>query len=445
VFVSADSLNRQGADLHLRGDFEGARGCYVAALKMSPDYIPAMANLVDVLSQQNQIIAALSLSRKLTSAVPHSGDFWNMAGNLLMRLGRYGESEEALNKAAQLSPDNRSTWHNLGLLRYRQDRWEEAQECFLTTLKMGGDHKVQHDLAHAQMADGDLSLGLENYEIRWRTLSHLPPWDFHVKEWQGEDLQGKSLLLHAEQGYGDSIMTSRFVLDLRRLGASVTLGVPREMETLFQAQGWTVLPIEDMNQSNVGEFNFQSPMYSAMRHLGILKASIRPEPYLVPPLVTGPKPYPGAYNVGICWASGKRNRKFDWRRRVSPLEIWLPLAASRRQVQLWSLYPPGEDEIKQLGAESLVQHIEFEDWASTAAFIHQLDLVITVDTAVAHLAAALGKPTWMLSQFYHCWRWWDLEQGTGKPWYETMTIIRQTTPEGWEEQLDKCCEMLGHG
>jgi hypothetical protein len=126
------------------------------------------------------------------------------------------------------------------------------------------------------------------------------------------------------------------------------------------------------------------------------------------------------FNVGICWFSGRRGNYMDWRRRISSLEDWLPLSEVPN-VQLWSLTPGDEAQSRDHSAraEALVLDdvTKFANFAETASFISKLDLVISVDTAVAHLAAATGKPTWMLSQFTPCWRWWGLEDGTGEPWY----------------------------
>jgi ADP-heptose:LPS heptosyltransferase len=123
------------------------------------------------------------------------------------------------------------------------------------------------------------------------------------------------------------------------------------------------------------------------------------------------------------------------------LELWLKLTEIP-SVHLWSLCP-GEDaqkEIVSLGAEALVldEVTKFSDFAETAAFIDQLDLVISVDTAVAHLAASMGKPTWMLSQFTPCWRWWGLAEGTGRPWYDSMETLAQHAPGDWKSQLEEC-------
>ena len=105
---------------------------------------------------------------------------------------------------------------------------------------------------------------------------------------------------------------------------------------------------------------------------------------------------------------------------------------------------PDELDIERLNASALIENpiSNFNDWADTAAFVSKLDLVISVDTAVAHLSAALGKPTWMLAQHMHCWRWWDIANGTGAPWYNSMRILRQRDPNSWMELLTTCRDWL---
>jgi hypothetical protein len=422
----------------------------LAALKVDPGFLLAIANLVTILSHENELLVALSFVRKVLNVDPMNGGQWNNLGNLLTRLERFDEALKALDRAAELVPDDRTVWHNLALTNHRIGNNDEAVKYVQRVKDMGGESPVlENDYAHMLLAKGDLEQALPAYETRWYHLQHLPPWDFHVKEWTGEDLKGKSLLLHAEQGYGDTIMTSRFAVDLKRLGAKeVILGVPQAMADLFTAQSWCdgVLCMENMNEDNVGKFDYQSPMYSAMRWLGIRRCSIRSWPYLQAPEIVVPRVSAGQFNVGICWASGKRGTEMDWRRRVTPLSLWFQLAEVPR-VQLWSLYkePQSEDPHKEI-SQALIQDVmpKLNSWAETAAFINQLDLVVTIDTAVGHLAAAMGKPTIMLAQYQHCWRWWNIDQGTGKPWYEHMTIIRQKVPGDWDGQLKAVRFLLGN-
>jgi tetratricopeptide (TPR) repeat protein len=439
----ADLFNRQGIELFQQGDFAAAKKSYLEALKCDPQFLPPVANLIPILSQQNDLLGALSLTKKLLNINPRDGGQWSNLGNLLTRLQRYDEAMTALEWAAEYMPDERSVWHNMSLLYHRLGDNDQALIYIQRVKDMGDEgHPVLNDEVHMLLAKGDLDRALPLYEIRWHLLDHLPPWDFHLTEWTGQDLKDKSILVHHEQGYGDTIMTVRFIKDLLDRGARITLGVPQSLCDLFEGQDWpiSVLAIEDMTSENTSNaFDYHSPLYSTMRHLKINKDSISSSPYLRPPQITTPPVNSNLYNIGVCWASGKRNNQMDWRRRLTPLHLWFDLGTIPN-VQLWSLYkhspnddPDPHDEI----SPALIKDItpKLKSWGQTAAFIDKLDLVVTIDTAVGHLAAAMGKSTIMLAQYQHCWRWWNLNKGSGRPWYDDMLIIPQTEPNDWSTQI----------
>jgi Flp pilus assembly protein TadD len=446
---TADELNRLGADLYVRGDVEGARFHYLAALELDPGFLPAMSNMARALSHQDKLDAAVVYVRRLLSVAPASGSEWNNLGNLLMRLSRHDEAFEALEHAKRLSPDNPVTWYNFALLSHWVGKFRDALGYMDQVEALGNtSHQVENDRAHMELALGeDLGRALELYEARWWTMPHLPPWDYHIPEWKGEEIRGKSILFHAEQGLGDTIMTSRFAFDLANCGAKITLCLPPELVPLFEAQVWpdvSVMSMNDLTTDVAKRFDLQSPMYSAMRWLGIEKSDIRPSPYFTAPRITTEPVSRGTFNIGICWASGTRTRELDWRRRVAPLKHWLKLAEIPG-VRLYSLQKsPEAAEIADLGAEALITDPtrSFTSFAETAAFMEKLDLVISVDTAMVHLAGALGKSCWMLSQFSHCWRWWEIALGSARPWYDSVQIIRQNSPGDWEGQLAQVHERL---
>ncbi len=443
---TADSLNRLGVDLFLQGDLEGARLHYLAALQIDPNFLPGWANLAVVLGGQNKLTAAVACVRKVLNVAPHDGNQLNNLGNMLMRLKLYDESRAVMERAAGLMPDNPTVWYNLALLALREGKNAEGLVHFDRVIALGGDSAtIRNDKAHALLAEGsNLGLALEFYEDRWAKMIHLPPWDYHIPEWQGQaPLVGKKILLHAEQGHGDTIMCARFCYETTMCeGAEVTLCLPNDMCSLFEGQfdGVQVLSMYDLSAEKAKTFDFHSPMYSAMRWLGIEQSDISPAPYLKAPQIIGPKvATPNCFNIGICWASGSRGGEYDWRRRVAPLELWLPLA-ELPDVQLYSLQiGPEAPDIATIGAEGLIidETPQFKNWADTAAFLSQLDLVVTVDTAIAHLAGAMGKEVWMLSQHNNCWRWWNIDSESGRPWYSAVTIIRQEVPDDWKTQILK--------
>jgi Glycosyltransferase family 9 (heptosyltransferase)/TPR repeat len=441
-----DTLNRRGAELFLQGDYKGATLHYQTALSIDSNFYPAMANLVKVVGDHGNMEIARVLAKRMLAMYPRDGRQRINLGGILMRMERYEEALEELGRAKELCSDDATLWYNFALLHHRLGNEAEAFAALNKVEELGySNHNTMNDRSHMMLAQGrNMHAALELYEARWHQMPHLPPWDYHVPEWKGEQLGGKTIMLHGEQGFGDTIMTMRFGRQVAALGASVVYCVPQALVTLLEAQSWAdrVVGLESM--TNMDGMDFHSPLYSAMRWLGVDWDTINPEPYLTVPRITGPHVRPG-FNVGICWASGRReDEAMNWRRRISPLKSWLRLAEDPK-VNLWSLQKGDEEtEIAEIGAEVLVANLmpQVNDWAETTALIDQLDLVITVDTAIAHLAGALGKPVIMISQFCPCWRWIYLGNGTGQPWYSQMRIFKQPVPGDWDAPLVQAMEVM---
>ncbi len=443
--LTADTLFQNASAFWAQGDTEAARLTYQAVLEIDPFCVPALASLGTLFGNENKLFAAEAFFRKASCLASENGHFWNNLGNVLTRQGKFAEALKAFDKAESLISYSPAFWHNKGLCLYNMKSYLAALRCFEKVASLGGDSlALQNDVAHALLALGNLPSALEKYEARWDSLIHLLPWDFYTPEWKGEDLRGKHILFHAEQGQGDTIMTARFAKNLEALGASVVLALPPQLVRLFESQGFDCLDISTINANDMKVFDFHSPMYSAMRWLGIDLVDIDPQPYISAPAITVPHVDPRAFNVGIVWISGRRGGQHDWRIRHAPLEHWLKLASIPR-VQLYSLQKDDANEdISLLGADGLVKNptYAFEDWADTASFIDSLDLVISVDTAVVHLVGAMGKPCWMLTQFTNCWRWWEIGSGSARPWYDSVNIIPQETPGDWAGQLETAFERL---
>lgn len=446
---TAAALVQTGIEFQSQGDLEAARLHYLAALKLDSNCVQAIANLCVVLAETNRLEGAAALAWKLVDLVPFNGNFWELLGNFLTRLERLDLAEYAFDQAIGLSPESPSIHHNLALCLLRQRKYQQSIAAFERAEKLGSrGHGIKNDKAHAFMALGNLKQGWELYESRWDTLVHLPPWDYHIPEWKGENLTATRILIHGEQGLGDTIMCSRFFRDLADWDwADVTLGVPRTLQNLFSAQDWNlnILPIEDMNEENMKGFDYQSPMYSAMRYLEIdSPKDVSSKAYLKVP---EPRKFESDFNIGLCWASGRRGTEMDARRREADLKLFLPLIENPK-FKIWSLQKgTNEEDISNLGLEGLVSDETgmFSDFYETAKFISGLDLVLTVDTAVAHLSGALGIPTFMLAQFSNCWRWWNIENGSGEPWYSGMRIFRQSVPGDWKGPVTAAINQINLG
>lgn len=444
---TSDELNRTGAQYHLSGDLESAKMYYRAALEIDPLDARPLLNLVPLLDSNKELSTGLAIARRANALIPDNPTILGYIGNMLFRLGHFADALCMLRRASELGPDNVHVWHNLALCYHRVGEPILAQSS-IDRMKALGHYTpaVQNDEAHIKLASsGSLHEALELYENRWESLIHLPPWDFYIQEWKGENLVGKTILVHGEQGMGDTIMTIRFAKILNEFGANVILAVPETLIPLLNVQDWC----KGFEFVNVGDevalselaprVDFHSPMYSVMRHLGVEWPDIHPAPYLAAPRLSTAKVDGRQFNVGICWASGSRGTELDWRQRYIPLDLWLPLAHDPK-VQLYSLQMGKEaDDIGAISADGLVRNYaaRFTDWAATAAFVNKLDLVIAVDTAIIHLSGAMGKPTWMISQYSNCWRWKDIKNGSGRPWYDTVDVFHQKDQNDWSEVMSQ--------
>lgn len=429
--MAVNELNNAGTELFLNNDLEGARAHYLAALGLEPNYSPVLCNIASLLASEEKLGAAITCLRRALIDNTEDIKLLTNLGNCLTRAGHFTEAERLLLRANDLSPKNWAILHNLGLLYYKMRQPDLAGAYFQEVIQLGHDTDViRHDLSLALLANGKLHEGLKRYEARWGIIDR-PNWMQEGREWKGENLKGKSLALYAEQGFGDMIMMARVAQNLTERGASVFFVVHPALHNLFQHQGWNITdaPLK---------CDYFTPTFSSLYWLGLEYGDISPKPYITSPRLSAPQ-VSSLYNVGLCWASGVYGNGY-YRRHI-PLEICLRLAETPK-VKLYSLQKDGGAEIKNIGAEALIEDVmpSCRDWADTAAFVAKLDLVITVDTAIAHLAGAMGKKVIMLAQASPCWRWQNVKvqprEGTGWPWYENMQVIKQETQHSWFQEVE---------
>lgn len=444
--MTPQELAVRGIQMSADGRDDAAHDHFHRALLAEPDNLAAMAGIRDLLCRRRAYETALVYAKRIVALAPNDGVQWDRVAGIYMSMDRFGEARPAVERALELAPDNPLLWHQAALLEHRVNDPHRALELAARALELnpyGVD--LANDVMHFRLAIGDdLSSALDAYEARWDTLIHLRPWDLHLPEWKGEHLIGKRVLLHSEQGLGDAIMMARFARDLVARGAElVGLCLPDDLTRLFEAQRWERVRVVDIAAVEADGWDCQTPMYSALRHLRYGRSDIDPRPYLVAPKIVVP-PLPEGYRVGLCWASGRWNMDTGLR-RMAPLVKLLRLAEIPG-VRLVSLQK-GDDarDIAALGAEALVADPTpvCDDFAATAAVIAKLDAVVTVDTSVLHVAAALGKPTFMMCQFTKCWRWWG--SPSGRPWYDSLVISKQVASGVWDEPINAAYDWVAAG
>lgn len=383
-----------------------------------------------------QFAPAVDAYRSVLDAAPDHYEVRVRLGAALVALERYEEALECYDRALAIAPERAELWYDRGnVLRYLQ-RIDAALEAYRRALRCRPDFpEAQLENGFCLLMTGEFEGGWKQMEWRWRTDQLAP----HVlpnagPRWTGESrLSECTLLLWAEQGFGDTLQFARFVPRVADQVGRVILRVPGALKTLMRTLDPRIGVIDE--QEDIPAYDAQCPLMSLPLALGIAgpMAALGRVPYLSAPQDKRLKWQEqmraiGSPRVGIAWAgrqAGKINRPRD-----VPFDVLAPL--DRAAVHFVCLQKDKPDDFPDSGAPFPNWHDfsdEFTDFGDTAALIETLDLVICVDSAIAHLAGALGKPCWLALSYAGEWRW-QLDR-TDSPWYPTMRLFRQPSPGDW--------------
>ncbi len=419
-----------------------AAQAFQTAIELRPAYTRAMLNLAHALEEEGRFEDAESWLRRSLAIDPAYVNALNNLGNLLRQTGRPYEAIEQLQQALTKSPDFPRAWNNLGSALRETGRANEAVTAYRRALSLKDDYpEARMNLGMALLACGDYAEGWREFEYRWQAAKELKGYvrDFPQPRWRGEPLTGRTILLHAEQGLGDALQFFRYVPLVRDLGARVVVECQPELKRLFarcEGLGAVVGRGEPLPT-----FDLHCPFMSLPLSMGTTLDTVPATmPYLIADPAEahrwaqwlGPRRKP---RIGLVWAGNPRahdpgSNLIDRRRslRLAQLE---PLLALQDAFEFVSLQKESRDTLPAYIRNPSAQ---LGDFADTAALVSQLDRVIAVDTSVAHLAGALGKPVWLLSRFDACWRW--LENRSDSPWYPTLRLFRQSTYGDWSEPIN---------
>jgi tetratricopeptide (TPR) repeat protein len=415
---------------------EEAVACYRAAIRLRPEQPEAHNSLGNALAASGLLDEALASYRIAITLRPNYAEAHYNLGITLKEQGRAEDAVVCYRKAIALRPEYQEAHYNLGNAFRDLRQLDAAIASYRRAIELRPDFPdAHHNVALALLAQGDLAAGWAEYEWRWKT-SQLSEADrgFTQPQWRGEPAEGQTLLIHAEQGFGDTIQFCRFAALAAARGFRIILEVQPPLVLLLR--GFPGVDRVLHRGGDLPAFDLHCPMFSLPLALGTTLSTIPVAPsYLTADgvlaegwrsrlaSVSGPGP-----RIGVAWA-GKPSNLADPRRSIAPARL-APLFALPA-VQFVSLQHAGPQPPVNV---SLVDFMdEVSDFADTAALIANLDLVISVDTAVAHLAAALGKPVWLLDRFDACWRWLDGRRDS--PWYPSLRLYRQQRPGDWEAVL----------
>lgn len=382
--------------------------------------------------EQSLLDQALSHFQLALDINPANADLLNRIGVVLQQQGKGYLAVHFHERSLNLQPNNVDTLISLGKAMMDQGKTAIALDYLKRALALQPNHAIaRYNRAILLLQSGQFQEGFVEYEWRLKT-NEFPPCPFTQPLWDGSNLQGKTLLLHAEQGLGDTLQFIRYAPLAAQRGGRVILTCHRPLMRLLSG----VPGIDQITPlgTPLPEFHVYAPLLSLPGIFGTTLATVPAQvPYLRPtsPDFTLPRPLnPQAkLKVGIVWAGGnlyKRNQV-----RSCALADYAPVLAVP-QVAFYSLQKGiPQTEIAALAWQHQLQDLapQLRDMADTAAAIAQLDHVITVDTSVAHLAGALGKPVWVLLTKTPDWRW--LCDRPDSPWYPTMRLFRQTVENDW--------------
>jgi tetratricopeptide (TPR) repeat protein len=423
--------NSQGQAHRALGAGGAAIACYERALSINPNFGPAHGNIAQVLVQ-GDLAVAVDYFRRLVAVLPQNALARANFGYMVERAGQTEAAVEIYRQGLALDPNQPVVLGNLGVALADLGRIDAAIECYRQALALEPDNAEAHNgLGLALLLKGD-------YAAAWPHHEHRPhDWvgEFAIPRWKGQPLAGQRILLHAEQGMGDTLQFVRYVPMVAARGGRVVLATVPALAPLFDGMPG----VEELVTGTrpPGDLAWHCPLMSLPLAFGTTRDTIPgPWPYL---RVSAERLAPwcqriggdGVVKVGLVWKGQPKLRRD--RDRSLPAAQLAPLAGIAG-VRYYALQKTADgsgfaDLPAALGATDLADG--FSDYAETAAALMALDLVVTVDTSVAHLAGALGRPVWLLISKVPDWRWG--EQGSDSPWYPSVRLFRQTVAGVWDD------------
>ena len=436
-----EACYHRGIALQALNESEKAVASYDKTIAIKPDFAEAYANRGNALQALNRFDAALESFDMAIAIKPDVAETHYNRANALKKLKRYESALASYEKAIAIKPDYHEAYHNLGLMRHELNQPDAAVACFDKAIAIKPDyHDASLHKSLALLLGGNFRQGWALYEARHK-VSRLAGIrrNFARPLWLGnEPLAGKTILLHSEQGFGDTIQFCRYARSVADLGARVVLETELPLSGLFKDLNGVAEVVA--KGSDLPGFDYHCPLMSLPL---AFKTDLNTIPFPHKYLRTDPDKL--AYwknrlgqattpHVGLVW-SGNVTHTNDGNRSIPLAGLIGHLPSSVKYVSL-------QKEVREIDKTALESNAnllhfgdELDDFSDTAALCDLMDVVISVDTSVAHLNAALGNPTWVLLPFSPDWRW--LLDRDDSPWYQSIRLFRQEQPGNWDGVFKK--------
>jgi len=438
-----DAFNLAVAD-HQAGRLAEAEAQYRRILADHPDHAGALQLLGVIAHQVGHHEAAIELIRRAIALNPHRADYHANLGAVYSARGQVSEVIACLEQALRLAPNHPNAASNLAGIFKARGQIDQAIECYKKSISQRPQWAEAHwNLGLMLLLKGDFERGLGEYEWRRRVAQFELPFVADRRTWDGSNLNGGRILLYCEQGLGDTIQFVRYFKAIAQRGGRIIFACQTELRRLLEGQ----LPVEVwLNPDDpLSQIDVQCSLLSLPL---AFKTTLDSIPTEVPYIRADAELYQqwqsrlaedGRRKIGLVWA-GRPDHHNDQNRSIALSE--LAMLGNIRGVHWISLQKGGAamqaKTIKDLPLTDWTD--ELNDPADTAALVANLDGVVTVDTFVAHLAGAMGKPIWLLLPFLPDWRW--MLNRADSPWYPTIRLFRQVTPRDWKTPVEELSRAL---
>jgi tetratricopeptide (TPR) repeat protein len=435
----AEAWSNRGNALSALKRHEEALASYDEAIALKPDQAEAHSNRMIPLRDLKRPDEALATCDRAIALRPDYAEAYNNRAGAQYEFRRIDEALADCDRAITLKPDFAEAYDNRAVTLYELRRFEDSLADSARAIALKPDYaEAQHSMAMCRLMLGDYERGWPQYEWRWGTRQFEEAVrDLGAPLWLGrEPLKGRTILLHGEQGLGDTLQFCRYAPQVSALGARVVLEVQGGLERLLSRMEGVELIVT--RGEALPPYDVQTPLMSLP-----LALNAGPDGELGPYLTADPGDAAlwaarlaadDGLRVGLCWAGGTRPDQpiahaIDKRRSLA-LRAFAPLAEVPG-LTLYSLQkgPPAAELAGWSGSAIIDLTAELKDFADTAALVANLDLVITCDTSTTHLAGGLGKPVWVLNRHDACWRWLDGRDDS--PWYPSARLFKQSTAGDW--------------